>query len=261
MTIEERGTGQGSVISPLIANIYLHYVFDRSGQPLATAGSHGRHESSCDLPMTSSAVSNMRMTPVASWRPCVNGCGNSRCRFHPGQDPPHRIRPPCGVEPTTARSEQAGNLQVPRLRVHLWEIPTGPLSRDEKVPTGPHGRELREIKEGLRQQLHQPIPETGSWLAQVVAGYLAYHAVPTNSRAIGTFRHHVVVLWHRGQRLPSTASWGHAAGFASRPDCLAASFNMPLPSRSGDGRCGRADPGWRRRWSDCGTFAAKGDQQ
>ena len=53
---------------------------------------------------------------------------------------------------------------------------------------------LRAIKEELRQRLHRPIPETGNWLAQVVAGYFAYHAVPINSRAIGAFRYHVIVL-------------------------------------------------------------------
>src|SRR5689334_3674741 len=46
---------------------------------------------------------------------------------------------------------------------------------------------LREIKEGLRQRWHLPIPETGKWLGQIVAGYFAYHAVPTNSAAIGAF--------------------------------------------------------------------------
>jgi RNA-directed DNA polymerase len=49
----------------------------------------------------------------------------------------------------------------------------------------------------LRQRWHVPIPDTGKWLGQVVAGYFAYHAVPTNSAALGTFRRHVTVLWHR----------------------------------------------------------------
>jgi RNA-directed DNA polymerase len=56
---------------------------------------------------------------------------------------------------------------------------------------------LREIKEELRRRMHWPIPESGRWLAQVVAGYFAYHAVPTNSPAISAFRYHVAVLWHR----------------------------------------------------------------
>ena len=56
---------------------------------------------------------------------------------------------------------------------------------------------LREIKEALRKRRHVPIPEMGKWLAQVVAGYFAYHAVPTNSPALSAFRYHVVVLWHR----------------------------------------------------------------
>ena len=57
---------------------------------------------------------------------------------------------------------------------------------------------LREIKEALRRRRHRPIPETGKWLGQIVAGYFAYHAVPTNSAAISAFRDHVTVLWHGG---------------------------------------------------------------
>ena len=50
---------------------------------------------------------------------------------------------------------------------------------------------LREIKEELQRRRHQPIPETGKWLAQVVSGYFGYHAVPTNSTAMSAFRYHV----------------------------------------------------------------------
>ena len=39
---------------------------------------------------------------------------------------------------------------------------------------------LKEVKKELRRRMHQPIPEQGRWLAQVVRGYFAYHAVPTN---------------------------------------------------------------------------------
>src|SRR5215470_13437811 len=54
---------------------------------------------------------------------------------------------------------------------------------------------LRQVKENLRRQMHQPIPEQGRWLAQVTRGYFAYHAVPTNYPALSAFRNHVVRLW------------------------------------------------------------------
>ena len=56
---------------------------------------------------------------------------------------------------------------------------------------------LKEIKEELRQRMHRPIPEQGNWLKQVVTGYFAYHAVPTNGRALDAFRYHVTDLWRR----------------------------------------------------------------
>jgi len=48
--------------------------------------------------------------------------------------------------------------------------------------------------------MHWPIPEQGKWLRQVVSGFLNYHAVPTNSRALSAFRYHVMVLWQRTLR-------------------------------------------------------------
>ena len=59
---------------------------------------------------------------------------------------------------------------------------------------------LKEIKEELRRRRHQPIPAQGKWLRQVVAGFFAYHAVPTNGRALGAFRYHVTNLWPRTLR-------------------------------------------------------------
>ena len=59
---------------------------------------------------------------------------------------------------------------------------------------------LRQIKEELRRRMHEPIPVQGKWLGQVVRGYFAYHAVPTNSRALGAFRYHIVDLWRRALR-------------------------------------------------------------
>src|SRR6202011_178004 len=56
---------------------------------------------------------------------------------------------------------------------------------------------LQAIKQELRQRMHQPIPQQGKWLKQVVAGYFRYHAVPTNSRALATFRAEGTKRWWR----------------------------------------------------------------
>ena len=56
---------------------------------------------------------------------------------------------------------------------------------------------LARVKAELRKRMHQSIPEQGHWLQQVVRGYFAYHAVPTNTWAIGAFRNHVIAAWKR----------------------------------------------------------------
>ncbi len=56
---------------------------------------------------------------------------------------------------------------------------------------------LKEVKIKLRERLHDPVPETGKWLRSVVSGHVRYYGVPTNSRAIIAFRWQVARLWHR----------------------------------------------------------------
>ena len=45
--------------------------------------------------------------------------------------------------------------------------------------------------------MHDPLPSQGQWLRQVVTGFFAYHAVPTNFNALAAFRYHIMVLWMR----------------------------------------------------------------
>ena len=76
---------------------------------------------------------------------------------------------------------------------------------------------LKAIKQELRRRMHQPIPEQGKWLGQVVSGYFNYHAVPTNGRALSAFRYHVIDLWRRALRRRSQrdgTTWERIAAMA-----------------------------------------------
>jgi RNA-directed DNA polymerase len=59
---------------------------------------------------------------------------------------------------------------------------------------------LREVKTELRRRMHLPIPEQGAWLARVVRGHLAYYAVPDNSEALRAFVQAVIRQWLRTLR-------------------------------------------------------------
>ena len=56
---------------------------------------------------------------------------------------------------------------------------------------------LRELKQQLRERMHDPVQQTGQWLKSVVQGYFNYHAVPGNIYSLGAFRDRVTRLWRR----------------------------------------------------------------
>jgi RNA-directed DNA polymerase len=66
---------------------------------------------------------------------------------------------------------------------------------------------LQAIKQELRRSTHQPIPQQGRWLQQVVTGYFNYHAVPTNGPTLIAFLFHVTNLWRRTLWQRSQKDW------------------------------------------------------
>lgn len=64
---------------------------------------------------------------------------------------------------------------------------------------------LAEIKQQLRDRMHEPVADTGKWLKSVVQGYSSYHAIPGNTDTLRVSRFRVTRLWRqallrRGQR-------------------------------------------------------------
>jgi RNA-directed DNA polymerase len=78
---------------------------------------------------------------------------------------------------------------------------------------------LKQVKAELRRRRHLPIPEQGRWLASVVRGHLAYYAVPGNIDAVSAFRDEVRRHWHETLRRRSQRSrltWERYGRIANR---------------------------------------------
>jgi RNA-directed DNA polymerase len=106
---------------------------------------------------------------------------------------------------------------------------------------------LRAIKDQLRRRMHESIPAQGRWLAQVVRGYFAYHAVPTNAATLGVFRHYVIRLWLRTLRRRSQrdcTSWELMTRLA-RQWLPPARILHPWPDKRFDVKHPRWEPGAR----------------
>jgi len=78
---------------------------------------------------------------------------------------------------------------------------------------------LSRVKDQLRKRMHQPIPVQGRWLAAVIRGHMAYYAVPGNFRAIAAFRDQVTRHWYKALRRRSqrtTVTWERMNRYQNR---------------------------------------------
>jgi RNA-directed DNA polymerase len=186
----------GGVSSPLLANVYLHYVFD------LWAERWRRREATGDMIMVRYAddiVVGFQHESDARrfWDAMRDRLREFALTLHPDKT---RL---IAFGRFAAQNRKKRGLGKPETFKFLgFVLICGKTRRGDfqirrKSRRDRMNAKLREIKEGLRERRHAPIPEVGKWLAQVVAGYFAYHAVPTNSPALSAFRYHVVVLWHR----------------------------------------------------------------
>jgi RNA-directed DNA polymerase len=96
---------------------------------------------------------------------------------------------------------------------------TGRFTVRRKTARKRMAAKLKVIHQQLRQRRHEPTALTGQWLRSVVQGYFNYHAVPGNTRTLGTFRRRVIRLWRRQLRLrgqKTRRSWAHLGELVRR---------------------------------------------
>ena len=78
---------------------------------------------------------------------------------------------------------------------------------------------LREIKQQLRERMHDPVRQTGQWLKSIVQGHFNYYAVPGNLDSLGVFRERLIAQWWRTLRRRSQKrpiSWKRTLALADR---------------------------------------------
>ncbi len=195
----ERGTGQGSVASPLLANIYLHYAFD------LWAERWRRREATGNMIVVRYADDIVvGFEHEADARRFWDAMRERLEEFSLSLHPEKTRLIEFGRYAATNRARRG--LGKPETFNFLgFTFICGRNSRGKFLLCRKTRRDrmrarLQDLKEALRRRMHQPIPEQGAWLKQVIAGYFAYHAVPTNGRTLCTFRSGVEFLWMRSLR-------------------------------------------------------------
>jgi RNA-directed DNA polymerase len=197
--VSDRGTAQGAVISPLLANIYLHYAFD------LWAERWRRHEAKGDMIIVRYADD------------FIVGFEHEGDALRFVDAMRERLREfALSLHPEKTRLIEFGRLAATdRARRGLGKPETfnflgftficgksrrGGFLVKRKTRRDRMRAKLKDIKKALRRSMHQPIPRQGKWLKQVVLGYFNYHAVPTNHRALAVFRSEIVQRWWRALR-------------------------------------------------------------
>ncbi len=209
VTVEDRGTGQGSVISPLLGNIYLHYVLD------LWAERWRRHEATGEMVIVRYA--DDVIAGFEHEEDARSFLDAMRARLEEFM---------LSLHPDKTRLIEFGRFAADeRKRRGLGKPETfaflgftficgksrkGHFQLKRKTRSDRMRAKLKEIKVELRRHMHWSISRQGEWLGQLVRGHFGYFAVPTNIRALTAFRYRVVDLWRQSLRRRSQkdrATW------------------------------------------------------
>jgi group II intron reverse transcriptase/maturase len=196
VAVSDRGTGQGSVISPLLANIYLHYALD------LWAERWRRREATGDMIFVRYADDFIvGFQHEADARRFLDEMRKRLQEFALSLHPDKTRLIEFGRF-AAANREQRGLGKPETFNFLGFTFMCGKSRQGffllkRKTRRDRMRAKLRMVKQEMRRRMHQPIPEQGRWLWHVVRGYFNYHAVPTNTRALAVFRAEIARSWHR----------------------------------------------------------------
>ena len=201
----QTGSPQGSVISPLLANIYLHYCFDLWVNVWRKKWAQGevvvvRYADDTVLGFQYRADADRFLVTL---RERLSKFG---LELHP--DKTRRIEFGRYAEENRKRRGEGKPETFDFLGfTHICGKNSRGWFTVRRISIRKRMRaKLRQIKLQLRQRMHDPASQTGTWLKSVVQGYFNYHAVPGNVDSLGMFRERVISYWWRTLRRRSQRS-------------------------------------------------------
>jgi len=220
----EQGTAQGGIISPLMANVYLHYVFDLWAQSWRKTQARGavylvRYAD--DIVMGFQCEQDAR----AMYAALTARLAKFGLTLHPDKSRVLRF----GRFAAADRRERG--LGKPETFEFLGFTHIASESRGGKFQLKRRtSRKKRAAKQSslageMRRRMHASVAEQHEWLSRVLEGHYRYYGVPTNMRALSQFRRRVEEMWHRSlQRRSQRAKWSDATRRAHQ-----ARFSLPVP--------------------------------
>jgi RNA-directed DNA polymerase len=192
----EEGTPQGASASPLLANVYLHYVFDLWVRVWRQKRAHG------DMIVVRFAddivLGFQYKSDAQRFREeLVQRLRKFRLELHP--DKTRLVEFGCYAAVNRQRRGHGKPETFAFLGfTHICgKTRSGRFTVLRQTIRQRLQAKLGEVKTELKRRLHDPIPEVGKWLGAVVRGHLQYYGVPMNTPALFLFRSQVGWLWHR----------------------------------------------------------------
>ena len=231
------GTAQGASVSPLLANVYLHYVFD-----LWADQWRGRHARG-DIVIVRFAddyVAGFQHRDDAERFLADLRARLAEFSLELAQEKTRLIEFGRYAASNRARRGDPKPETFEFLGfTHICAKTRHGAFKLKRVTSRKRMRaKLREIKVELRRRMHLPIPEQGRWLARVLQGHFNYYAVPDNIRALYAFRYRVVWHWLRALRRRSQRArltWERMSRYVQR--CLpTARIQHPWPDARFDAK-------------------------
>jgi RNA-directed DNA polymerase len=195
LTVSEQGTPQGGSASPVLANVYLHYVFDlwfESWQRKNARGEMFVVRYADDI-----VIGFQEKTDAERfWKELKERMKKFNLELHPEKTRLLEFGR-YAAERRQKRGEGKPETFVFLGLTHICgKSSNGKFTVLRQTNRKRMQAKLREIKDQLRIRMHDSLEKTGQWLRSVVGGHFQYYGVPTNSCALNTFRWKIGGYWH-----------------------------------------------------------------